>query len=59
VTKKPLHKSKTVSAAIGTLIAFLLGQYLGWPEDVQQAIAALGATAVAVFMRSGIEDGKA
>jgi len=57
--RKPLHQSKTVGAAIGTLVAFLIGKYLGWPEDAQQAIAALGATAVAVFMRSGIEDGKA
>ena len=55
---KPMHKSKTVGAAIGTLIAFLIGKYLGWPEDAQQAAAALGATAVAIFMRAGIEDGK-
>lgn len=57
--RKPLHQSKTVAAAIGTLIAFVAGKYLGWPEDVQQSVAAVGATLVAVFLRSGVEDAKA
>ncbi len=56
--KKPMSKSKTVWAAVATVIAYLAATWLEAPPKVCESIGVAGAGLIAVFMRQGVEGAK-
>jgi hypothetical protein len=55
MANKPLTKSRTVYAAIATLLAFFVARY-GLSPEVAEAVLVIGMAMTAIFLRDGMND---